>query len=260
MAHGAYDIYGIDETTIRIKIRQIITMCVICEDQIEPGQKILDCHGCPRITDIPMIPGLEELDCSQCVSLIHLFVYPGLLKLDCSLCTSLLEISTVGPLDQIDMVSLDTNGCDSLIHIPLIPGLQILDCGKCKSLTCLPQIPGLRSLFCWDCVSLIEIPLIPGLEELYCDRCESLTSLPQIPGSETFIYSVGCKWLNINNPCFEENVKKLIKIQRWARKILLSLRLTNLIPKLMPIYYHPDSKGGYFHKKQMLSFIQGIER
>ena len=28
---------------------------------------------------------------------------------------------------------------------------------------------------------------------------------------------------------------------------------------IMPLYYHPDSKGGYFHKKEMLNFLQNIE-
>jgi hypothetical protein len=26
---------------------------------------------------------------------------------------------------------------------------------------------------------------------------------------------------------------------------------------IIPIYYHPEAKGGYFDKKNMLQFIQG---
>jgi hypothetical protein len=48
-------------------------------------------------------------------------------------------------------------------------------------------------------------------------------------------------------------------IQKWMKRISLSDRLSNLIPGLVPIYYHPDCRGGFFHKKAMLTFVQRIE-
>ncbi len=35
-------------------------------------------------------------------------------------------------------------------------------------------------------------------------------------------------------------------------------RLFKLIPKLMTIYYHPNCKGGYFHKKEIYDFFTSI--
>jgi hypothetical protein len=68
----------------------------------------------------------------------------------------------------------------------------------------------------------------------------------------------GCGWLD-NNPDYRDNVKKLIVIQKWIKRIILSNRLSGLIPGLVPIYYHPDHRGGFFHKKRIMAFIQGIE-
>jgi hypothetical protein len=67
----------------------------------------------------------------------------------------------------------------------------------------------------------------------------------------------GCVWLN-NDPGFGESVKKLIKLQLWFKNMYLSKRLKKLIPQLIPLYYHPDAKGGYFEKKAMLEFFDSI--
>ncbi len=82
---------------------------------------------------------------------------------------------------------------------------------------------------------LTNIPKIQGLLELYCSNCP---------------------WLNIKNEQFEINIKKLKRIQEFIRKIIMSKRLMELIPKIMAIYYHPECKGGYMHKKQMLVDLQ----
>jgi hypothetical protein len=37
----------------------------------------------------------------------------------------------------------------------------------------------------------------------------------------------------------------------------LRIKLKRLIPKLVPIYYHPIAKGGYYDKKNMLQFLEG---
>ncbi len=55
---------------------------------------------------------------------------------------------------------------------------------------------------------------------------------------------------------YEKNIKKLKRIQEFIRKIIMSKRLMGLIPKIIPIYYNPECKGGYMHKKQMLVELQ----
>jgi hypothetical protein len=35
-------------------------------------------------------------------------------------------------------------------------------------------------------------------------------------------------------------------------------RLSILIPQLIPLYYHPEAKGGYLHKKEMQEFINSL--
>ncbi len=82
---------------------------------------------------------------------------------------------------------------------------------------------------------LIKIPLREGTREHHIDKC---------------------MWLNINNIEYENNIKKLRIIQKFITKIIMSKRLMRLIPKIIPLYYHPECKGGYMHKKQMLVDIQ----
>ncbi len=45
----------------------------------------------------------------------------------------------------------------------------------------------------------------------------------------------------------------------FRKKIIISKRLIKLIPHLIPLYYHPDAKGGFFHKKTILKFIEKIK-
>ncbi len=65
-----------------------------------------------------------------------------------------------------------------------------------------------------------------------------------------------CLWLEEPmNRGYDENIKNLKIIQKWIKKMLLSKRLMRLIRRLMPLYYAPDAKGGYFHKREMLVFF-----
>ncbi len=77
------------------------------------------------------------------------------------------------------------------------------------------------------------------------------------------LHCQNCQWLNIKNIEYENNIKKLKIIQKFTKKIILSKRLIVLISKITPfellrrpIYYHPECKGGYIHKKQMLVDLQ----
>jgi hypothetical protein len=63
-----------------------------------------------------------------------------------------------------------------------------------------------------------------------------------------------CPWINPGN------MREVIKIQKYVRKRILGNRLLRLIPQLMQIYYQYSAKGGYFHKKAMLGFLENIEK
>jgi hypothetical protein len=152
--------------------------------------------------------------------------------------------------------------CISLTSIPLISGLQNLYCNGCTLLCEIPCIDPLKVLDCDECPMLCEIPQsMQGLSELNCRECRSLTRIPPILDPESLVdfdFS-GCIWLDINNPGYSENIRKLKVLQRWFRGIHASRKMLRLIPELIPIYYHPDSKGGYFHKKLMYDFLDSIQ-
>src|SRR5437773_2058455 len=130
-----------------------------------------------------------------------------------------------------------------------------LDCSKCPFLTLIPIIPGLHELYCSECPMLTEISIIPGLKKLECCWCPLLTEIPKIDGLKSLICYY-CKWLRVENENFDDQLKKVIVLQRWFKKVLLSKNMVKLIPQLMPLYYHPESKGGYLHKRNMLRFFE----
>ncbi len=85
-----------------------------------------------------------------------------------------------------------------------------------------------------------------------------LINIKSIEKIKRILYA-GCKWLynenlgDVLSRCeYKNNVKKVIKIQKWMKKIIISKRLITLIPFLIPLYYDPECKGGYIHKKKML--------
>lgn len=211
-------------------------MCVICRDEVTYNEKRLDCSWCDAVTQIPNIPGLLELNCSYCPQLSQIPNIPGLLELYCG-------------------------HCPQLSQIPCIEGLFYLNCRWCPTLTQIPCIKDLKKLNCDYCPMLTKIPEIEGLWELHCQGCRKLTELPYYYCSEygMDVHSDGCVWLNHEtNKKYNKNLKKLIFLQRWLRKMMIVKKLHRLIPRLMQIYYHPEAKGGYFHKKEMLGFIESI--
>ena len=81
---------------------------------------------------------------------------------------------------------------------------------------------------------LPEIPDIEGLEILDCRYCP---------------------WLK-QSPEYQPNhIKKLIRLQNWFKSYLMSKKLTLLLKELLPLYYHPDAKGGWLHKRDMMQFF-----
>lgn len=92
---------------------------------------------------------------------------------------------------------------------------------------------------------------------LSCQNSRSLTNIGDT-ANLSWYHCSGCIWSYVRNDKFDDNIRRLIVLQRWFKKILQSKRLTKLIPKLIPLYYHPECKGGYFHKKSILEFLSII--
>ncbi len=259
------------------------------------GLQIFDCSYCLKLTDIPMISGLRELKCSDCRIITHIPPIPGLQKLNCSSCPNLTDIATIPGLQDIncfncpslreipiinELKNLECSHCVSITHIPRLDNLKKLTCSHCYLVKSIPMINGLKELRCSNCPLLTTIPLLQSLEELKCYECKSLTNIQKIDGLLYFdchrcplLISVpipknkyswevcysGCKWLNIENREFEEQIILLERIQKWFKRISLRKRLVGMIPQILQLYYHPEAKGGYFHKKNMMTFINNCK-
>ncbi len=220
-------------------------MCIICTGEYKTIENLttLVCSGC-TLTEIPVIPGLKYLYCAHCPSLTEIPIIPGLKELYCLGCT-LTEIPVIPGLQY-----LDCSWSTSLTKISIIPGLRELYCFKCTSLTEIPIIEGLKILNCSWC-TLKEIPVIPGLKELYCYECTSLTEIPNSPDLQTIGY-YSCPWLS-KNPYFEENLEKLIFLQKKLRRRYVGKKLETLIPEVSEIYYSPGCKGYELAKRSFYS-------
>lgn len=273
-------------------------MCKICENDVEPGTKYLDCSFCPTLTQISsdqmFLQGLEELECSNCPGLVRISLtmlkvlncsecdelieiahIEGLQILDCSNCKKLTQIPHIDELQELNCAGCPLTkipciqkllvlGCGScpLTEIPLINGLRVLNCSNCPKLTKIPvgQDDCLEELYCYDCTGLTELPSSLKLSFLNCGGCRNLTQIPNCESTALIlILKNGCPWLNYKNKKYDENVRKLVILQKWLRRMILRKKLITLIPLLVPLYYHPDSRGGYFHKKNMLEFIETID-
>jgi hypothetical protein len=233
-------------------------MCILCKyenlgEPLPSGLEVeeLDCSNCHTLTQIPLIHGLKKLKCSNCPQLTQIPQINGLKKLDCSECPLLTKIPLIFGLRL-----LLCSNCPLLTKIPHIDRLKFLSCNRCPLLTQIPLIYGLRALLCSGCPLLTNIPHIDGLQSLWCSDCRSLTEL-KVPNTVINLYHVGNVWLDTDHK-FKESLEKLIYLQRWVRKRRLRIKLKKLIPMIIPIYYHPDSRGGYFDKKQMLQFLEGL--
>jgi len=189
----------------------------------------LNVSNCPNLTSeklqeiLIQCKNLESLRCIKCLSLTSLDLQNNkkLYTLECSECTSL--------------ASIDVRQCENL---------NTLFCIGCKSLTCLDLRENKRILMLWCC------------------RCSSLTSLLN---KYTYGYAYnymykdsqllyfGCPWI-IQNRNFPSNLQRLIKIQRWYRRILIIKYMKS--KQFIQWIYSPNIGGKYCKKQLLCSFVQ----
>jgi hypothetical protein len=164
---------------------------------------------------------------------------------------------------------LDCSECQNLESIEIIQGLEKLYCADRPKLKHLPQIQGLKYLNCAR-TPVKSIPLINTLVYIFCEECRIMTHIPDTlidKGNDIAIFNTCCPWINLSHRKFDKehwlrvyqaNIRDLETLQRWFRRVRVRKRLLRLIPQLIPLYYHPAAKGWYFHKKEMLQFIQTL--
>ena len=148
--------------------------------------------------------------------------------------------------------------CPLLTAIPPIKGLEKLNCYNCPLLTAIPHIEGLKALSCSLCPRLTAIPHIEGLKRLHCSHCPLLTAIPHIEGSEV-LDCYNCAWLPNKNRDYKNNINSLVKTQRIVKNFIIRRRLKRVKDEILKIYFHPEMKGGYLHKKEMMEFLEGIK-
>ena len=120
------------------------------------------------------------------------------------------------------------------------------------------SLEGLEILNCSHCPLLTTIPHIEGLKRLHCSHCPLLTAIPHIEGSEV-LDCYNCAWLPNKNRDYKNNINSLVKTQRIVKNFIIRRRLKRVKDEILKIYFHPEMKGGYLHKKEMMEMIDKIK-
>lgn len=227
-------------------------MCVICRGTYH-GILYLNCSGCQKVKNIPVINGLRILKCTDCPLITNIPWIPGLQKLDCSRCPRITHIPRICTLTTIQC-----NDCPQIEQITLSGLNKTLWCIRCRALTDITvQCSEINEIVCVDCPVLkhfkSDIKQIQINYHLDARNCRSLTDISIF--NVEYMAIGGCQWLR---PTVQQ-IDQLIKLQQWVRKIRLSKQIQSIIGKIIPIYYHPEMKGGYMHKRDMGQFIKGVE-
>jgi hypothetical protein len=211
-------------------------MCEICTVIIRYNIPLSFNILCPShpIYDCTNIKELKDLNCSECPLLTHIpDTLVNLTNLNCYEYPLLTHI----PDTLVDLTNLNCDECHVLTHIPdTLVRLTSLDCSYRPLLT---HIPG----------TLVRLTVLD------CSYCPLLTHIPDV-GSYLLTWCYGCKWLDINNYTYNKNILNLVSCQRIFKNRILCEYLVRLSRQIIPIWWDPKCKGGYFHKKIMLEEIE----
>ncbi len=259
--------------------------------------KILNCSGCQKITKIDGrdFDNLSSIDCSMCENLNEICNFKKLRTLVCAGNMRLREIdidclqklfcssTSITKISTNDPKCIDCSKCPYLEEIIIkkpterklkklcchttslkelpqgLENLVELNCSNCDKLTEIPFYENLQFLIAWDSLSLKKIQPMKRLQMLNTFNCRQLI---ECPGFHNGMYEYTCKncpWINYQNPNYQRNIEKIIVLQKWFQGFVRSKKMKQMIKCIVPIYYHPDNKGGYFHKKKMLEFMFMIE-
>jgi hypothetical protein len=214
-------------------------MCIICRNEITFDSEIdeMDISWCNDVQSIPMMKGLKKLWCQGCPKMEHIPDIPGLKDIRCYK--------------------------SGIIVVQGFKELEFIDCCDCLDLIHISDNPCLKTIFCVRCPELLSIANVPETEFVSCSDCQKLSTVPdraiEYMESNHPSFLRECKWLkSTQNANYHENIQKVIVLQRWFRNVSMSKRLSKIIKMIIPIYYHPDAKGGYFDKKRLTDFFNGL--
>jgi len=223
------------------KLQKFLIQCKNLEE--------LYCYSCHSLTSLHLWSvKLVALECS-CTSLTSLDLRNNinLITLNCSFCTFLTSLDLQ---DNINLTKLECSHCTSLTSLDLRNNinLNILECNYCRSLTSL-DLRNLKELGCNSCRTSLDLRNNKNLTTLSCYSCRSLTSLDLPKKYKDCINYSDCHWISQNED-FSNNLQRLIKLQRWYRKLLVIKYMKS--QEFIEWIYNPNNMGGYLHKKKLL--------
>jgi len=224
-------------------------MCIICTGEIYKQNlntlTELKVSNCPNLTSeklqeiLNRCKNLEILYCHHCISLTSLDLRSNinLIELYCPSCTSLTSLRS-----NIHLIELYCYSCTSLTSLDLRSSSEGVTSKGCINLV---------ELRCDNCTSLTSLDLRNNINlvELRCNNCTSLTSLDLPKGYHGHINRSKCPWIT-QNKYFSNNLQKLLKIQRWYRRILIIKYMKS--KQFIEWIYNPNNIGGKYHKLKLL--------
>ena len=144
------------------------------------------------------------------------------------------------------------NYCKNLVVLENVYNLKHICCDFCKNLEKLPNVRGIKKIYCYECFKIKVIPnRNNSLVILDCRYCSSLTHIINCENIRNKLIE-NCIWIIKN----KMNINKLKYLQRIFRKHLLIRKILKISRCLIPIWWDPECKGGFFHKKSMLDFLK----
>jgi hypothetical protein len=149
-------------------------------------------------------------------------------------------------------------------NIKDIVHLTTIECSYCRLLQSIPkELVNLKNLDCSGCKLLQNIPTeLVNLKELSLYKCPLILNILKELVNLVKLECSYCPWLNhYSNPEYSDypkNINNLIMLQKWFRGCLMSKKLKRMYKPILEIYLHPEYKGGYLHKRDMLGFLGSV--
>jgi len=243
------------------KLQEILIRCKNLEK--------LYCNDCISLTslDLRNNKNLTTLGCSYCKSLTSLDLLNNinLKELDCHYCKSLTSLDLWSSSEEVtsfgcvNLEMLYCYSCTSLTSLDLRNNINLMTlwCYGCSSLTSLDlrKNKNLQNLHCYACSSLTSLDLRKNknLQNLLCSSCKSLINLKLPKEYKGYINRYDCPWI-IQNKKFSSNLQRLIKIQKWYRKLVIIKYMKS--QEFIEWVYSPTNIGGRLYKKWLLKNLK----
>lgn len=235
------------------------------------GLKKLCVERCYDKLIIPNIDNLETLILISCRDVFMSYI-------SCLKHLSLYDCDNIKHIYYFnELISLNILNCPRIKRIPLLPKLETLELNSCQAISNIPDMSYMKSLTCINCHHISNITGLISLENLEIHNCKLIKRISNFKNIESIYVSslhmltelpdvcidhlkiIDCKWIRGDSE-YENNINRLIKLQKWFKKCIFIKRFINIIPKLIPLFYHPDAHGGYIHKRDMLHCLKYIKK